>query len=333
MFAPNAADAFWPFSANADAAANAFIPSASTPVLIASVNRNPSASAPVALATSGNVALISYGGPAGTATAIQEATPSDKISVYVVRSGDTLSEIADMFNVSVNTIVWANDLKSVRDVHPGDTLIILPISGVEHTVVKGDTLKLLAKKYGADADEIATFNGLDQAPLVVGTRLIIPGGELSPAAPATPSAIGRDTFTSVYRGGSGIFLPGYFGNPVPGAIITQRIHGWNGVDLGAARGTPVYAAAAGIIIIARANGAWNGGYGNYIVITHDNASQTLYSHLQSAVVGFGQTVAKGQLIGYVGTTGRVTGAHLHFEVRGAANPLRLCRVGAVCYAQ
>jgi len=332
-FLPSRAHAFWPFSTNADAATNALIPSASTPALVASINRNPNAGAPIALATSGDSALIAHNGPDGTLADVAGAEQSDRISVYVVRPRDTLSEIAHMFGVSTNTILWANNLNSARDVHPGDTLIILPISGVERVVVKGDTLKSLAKKYGADANEIAQFNGLDPAaPLDVGSTIIIPGGELSAPTPTVRSSSGR-VIKEPLHGAGGVALYGYFSNPVPGAILTQGLHGWNAVDLGASRGTPIYAAADGVVIIARNNGGWNGGYGNYVVITHSNGSQTLYSHMRSTIVGFGQMVSQGQLIGYVGATGLATGPHLHFEVRGAANPFRNCSVGSVCSPQ
>lgn len=301
-------------------------------MLSASVNSNPNVGAPIALATSGDSALVSYGGPAGTTADVVGATTPDRISVYVVRKGDTLSEIADMFGVSVNTIKWANNVNSAADVHVGDTLIILPVSGVKRTVVKGDTLKSLAKKYGADVDEIATFNGIDPSePLAVGSTLIIPGAEIAPATPAPKSS--KKIGSEPYRGGSGSAQNGYYSNPIPGAPLTQNIHGWNGVDFGAARGTPIRAAADGVVIIARGGGGWNGGYGNYIVITHANGSQTLYSHMKSVVASSGQSVSAGQTIGYVGSTGLSTGPHLHFEVRGAANPFRNCPVGGICQPQ
>lgn len=330
MLMPGRASAFWPFFTNADAATDTFIPSASTPVLVAPVNSNPNASAPIALVTSGGSALVSYSGPDGAAN-IANTTPPDRISVYVVRPDDTLSEIADMFGVSVNTIIWANNLKSARDVHPGDTYIILPVSGVEYTVVKGDTLKSIAKKYGADAKEIAQYNGLDPSvPLAIGTKIIIPGGEIS--APAYSSGSSR-IIQEPYLGGSGPSLEGYYSNPVPGGIITQSIHDWNAIDIGAARNTPIRAAADGVVIVTRNNGAWNGGYGNYVVITHYNGTQTLYAHMTHAIVSSGQAVSSGQTIGYVGMTGLTTGPHLHFEVRGAANPFRNCRVGSICSPQ
>jgi len=327
---PNHANAFWFLSTTpADAAVNTSIPSASTPVLVASINRDPSAPAPIALTTSGDVALVAYGGPGGTLSDVVNTPTPGRISVYVVRSGDTLSDIAAMFNVSINTILWANDLKSPRDVHPGDTLIILPISGVERVVVKGDTLKSLAKKYSADVEEIAEFNNLDTAkPLAIGSTIIIPDGKIStPPAPSTSSG------PTLYLGGGGSAQTGYYSHPAPGAKFTQKTHGWNGIDFGVARGTPIRAAAQGTVIIARGNGAWNGGYGNYIVITHSNGTQTLYSHLQSVTVSPGQSVLSSQVIGYSGSTGRSTGPHLHFEVRGAANPFRHCIVGRACMPQ
>ena len=279
--------------------------------------------------------MLAYTGPGGTIADVPTAIPSDRISVYVVRPGDTLSEIATMFGVSENTIIWANNLSGARDVHPGDTLAILPISGVSYTTKKGDTLKSIAKKYNADATEITQFNGLDaSAPLVAGSTIIIPGAEVnSPAVSSSKGTSSSKPSAEPYLGGSGSAQTGYYTNPVPGAIITQGIHGWNAIDLGASRGTPIHAAAAGTIIIARDNGAWNGGYGNYVVITHGNETQTLYAHMTKTAVSVGQSVSAGEIIGYVGSTGESTGSHLHFEVRGAANPLRNCRIGSVCSPQ
>jgi len=326
---PNYANAFWPFSTNADAAVNTFTQNSGPYLLSAATNSDPNPNKGLGdnIQTSGGKALLAYGGPSGTISNAAGPVPSDRISVYVVRKGDTLSDIAKMFDVSINTIIWANNLKNARDVHPGDTLVILPVSGIERTVAKGDTLKSLAKKYSADANEIAQYNGLGlNDTLEVGTTIIIPGGEIAAPAPNVRSS-------SPILGGEGSFLAGYYGNPVPGGVITQRLHGWNGIDIGAARGTPVRAAAGGTVIIARGGGAWNGGYGNYVVITHNNGTQTLYSHLNSASVSPGQSVSQGQTIGYVGSTGRVTGTHLHFEVRGAANPFINCALNSVCSPQ
>jgi len=99
-----------------------------------------------------------------------------------------------------------------------------------------------------------------------------------------------------------------------------RIHSNNGVDVANPCGTPIYAAAAGQVILSDSSG-WNGGYGKYIKIQHPNGVVTLYAHASQLLVSGGESVVQGQLIAYMGTTGRSTGCHLHFEVRGAKNPL------------
>jgi murein DD-endopeptidase MepM/ murein hydrolase activator NlpD len=265
-------------------------------------------------------------------------TPADsQISTYLVKPGDTLSEIAELYGVSVNTIIWANSL-SGKTIHPGQTLVVLPVTGVEHTVAKGETLASVAKKFGGSAADIADYNGLDAAaPLAAGTAIIIPNGELAAAAPpaktasAAPAAsAGSNTTGNPYRGGSGAEIDGYYENPVPGAELSQGLHGENAVDLAIARGTPIHAAAAGTVIIARGGGGWNGGYGNYVVIAHANGTETLYAHMKDGgvAVSVGQSVAQGAVIGYVGSTGDATGPHVHFEVRGALNPFGLCALDA-----
>jgi murein DD-endopeptidase MepM/ murein hydrolase activator NlpD len=107
--------------------------------------------------------------------------------------------------------------------------------------------------------------------------------------------------------------------PVAGGKKTQGIHGYNGIDIGAPVGTPIYASADGEVIISR-SGGWNGGYGNYVVIRHSNGTQTLYSHNSKNAVAVGDTVKQGDIIGFIGATGKATGPHLHFEIRGAKNP-------------
>lgn len=231
---------------------------------------------------------------------------SGQISTYVVREGDTLSTIAKMFGVSVNTIAWANDIKGGR-ITPGQQLVILPISGVSHKVAKGDTIQSIAKKYKADLGDILAYNGLtSDSKLSVGDTVIVPDGEVTTIVTSSS--------------GSNVSAPsGYYRHPVPGARKSQGIHGHNGVDLAAPNGTPVLAAAEGTVIIARSSG-YNGGYGLYIVISHANGTQTLYSHLSTVNVSVGSRVSKGEVIGRVGNTGKSTGPHLHFEVRGARNP-------------
>lgn len=261
----------------------------------------------------GSSALLSEAGPSGTIADIEDSK-SSQISVYVVHSGDTLLGIAKMFGVSANTIIWANDITGPIQI--GQKLIILPISGIKHTVLKGETLQTIAKKYKGDEEEIRQFNGLSKlSKLAIGDTVIIPDGEISGFSISTISN------TSKIRGGGGPSYDGYYIWPVVGGRKTQGLHGYNGIDIGAPRGTPVMAAASGQVIVSRLSG-WNGGYGEYLVIAHGNGTQTLYSHLDTNVAYEGSYVVSGQIIGYVGSTGRSTGPHLHFEVRGAQNPFR-----------
>lgn len=260
-------------------------------------------------------ALLAETGPLGTeATTASAPLAPDQISLYMVDDGDTLSQVAEMFDVSVSTIVWANDLKSGIDIHPGETLVILPVSGVQHTVAKGDTVGSIAKKYEGNKEEIIAYNGLpEDGTLTVGEVVTVPGGEIE-APKAAPSGTSYTRIATPSRS-----VSGYFIHPVPGSVKTQGIHGYNGIDFGAAYGTPVRAAAAGTVIVSR-QGGWNGGYGNYVVIDHPNGTQTLYAHHSKNEVWQGQKVVQGQVVGRIGSTGRSTGNHLHFEVRGAVNP-------------
>jgi murein DD-endopeptidase MepM/ murein hydrolase activator NlpD len=260
----------------------------------------------------GGEALLPEVGPS---TAAPEAVDSSngQISVYMVRSGDTLAEIAEMFDVSINTILWANDLTRSSILKTGQTLVILPITGVMHTVVSGDTLNTIAKKYGGDVDEIASFNDLKiAAKLVVGDKILIPDGQVSSSL--RPSSSGSRLVTS-----GGPDLGNYYIKPFIGGRRTQGLHGYNAVDYGLSIGSPLYAAAGGTVLISK-NSGWNGGYGNYVVIQHPNKTQTVYGHMNYTVVSTGQIVGQGQLIGYSGNTGKSTGPHLHLEVRGARNP-------------
>ena len=95
----------------------------------------------------------------------------------------------------------------------------------------------------------------------------------------------------------------------------RRAH--HGVDLAAPHGTPVYATADGLVGMAQ----WYSSYGNYVQIEHGGSLQTRYAHLSSYTVQPGDMVQKGDLIGYVGSTGRSTGPHLHYEVRVEGQPV------------
>ncbi len=246
-----------------------------------------------------------------------EDNTSDQISLYTVRKGDTVPAIAKMFDVTPNTIYWANDLKAGSPIKPDQVIVILPITGIKYTVKKGDTVDLLAKKFKSDVGDIVSFNSVDTSVgLTIGQEIIIPNAE---AETVVSSKTAKPKSGTPSKPSSNI--AGYFKRPVNGGVRTQGVHGNNGVDLASFGGSkvPILAAADGTVIISK-SGGWNGGYGNYVVIKHSNGTQTLYGHLSENSVSVGNRVSKGQQIGRMGSTGDSTGVHLHFEVRGGKNP-------------
>ena len=265
-------------------------------------------------------ALVPEEGPSGTIADI-EKPKNATISTYVVHEGDTVASVAKLFNVSQSTIRGANDLSSTSKLTVGQKLTILPITGIKYTVKKGDTIASIAKKYSADATEIANSNGVDDSTLAAGQVIIIPDVEITTAATPPkkkPSKIFEPAHDVGPRGDTAQI--GYYRAPLSRYTETQGIHGYNAVDLGASIGTPIMASAEGDVIVAKAGG-YNGGYGSYVVIQHDNGSQTLYAHMSKVSTYDGEHVQQGEIIGYVGSTGKSTGAHLHFEIRnGIRNP-------------
>ena len=247
---------------------------------------------------------------------------NEEISVYVVRKGDTLSQIAEMFEITTDTIISANDLGKSAKLSPGDVLFILPFSGVEHNVKKGETLRGIARNYDVPLDDIILFNHLEGSKIVIGDRLIIPGGEIldektiakrkSSSSSSSKSSYSSSSSNAVVKK---VDNSGYYGHPLPGSIWVRgpsRTH--HGVDLAAGTGTPIYAAASGRVVAAQKG--WNGGYGTVVFIKHDNGTRTVYAHMSRLGTSSGAWVSKGEVIGYVGSTGRSTGPHLHFEIKG-----------------
>ena len=313
------AGAFWPLSISRAAGETAMIHNPGQVELLSSTLSGGQGGADIAV--SEGAALMANTGPGGSVSYVESRPAKGAIATYTVKEGDSLSEIASSHGVSTNTVLWANDISDASLIKPGMDLIILPVSGVQYKVKSGDTLGSIAKKYSGEAGDIASYNGLSVgAALTEGTVLIIPGGELA-EAPAKKKAAASSSSAKKASPKAARSLPalsGYFGNPLPGGKLSQGIHGYNGVDIAAPSGTPIYAAASGSVIVAK-NGGYNGGYGSYVVISHDNGTQTLYAHMSSVAAG-GGSIEKGALIGYVGNTGKSTGNHLHFEVRGAKNP-------------
>lgn len=234
---------------------------------------------------------------------------------YTVQETDTLSSIAQVYQVSIQSIAWSNDLVDPDAIRPGDVLRISPVDGVLHIVKSGETISGIAKKFSAQESVILIFNGLSASGvLTAGDEIVIPGGS-PPPPPPKPKPASRP---SAPRFSTSQVPLGYYIAPTTGRNYGRR-HSNNGVDVANSCGTPVYAAASGSITRADGEG-WNGGYGDVVEIVHPNGTDTRYAHLSQIVAWSGQ-VGQGQLIGYIGSTGRSTGCHLHFEVHGARNPL------------
>ncbi len=245
---------------------------------------------------------------------------SDQITFYTVKTGDNWSWIAEnggINPVSVDTVLLANDKKTTDKPITGEVLLIPPISGLDYEVQKNDTCERIASNHKAIAVDIINYNNLDCKTIHAGDVIFIPNGEKyqanSKLAQKTTTVVKKAQPTKTYP-----VLGGYFINPVPGYRRSQGLHDKNGVDLAIPTGTPIHASAAGIVTFAR-NG-YNGGFGNLVIIYHPNGVETLYAHMSKLNTTTGSKVEQGQIIGYVGSTGRSTGPHLHFEVHGAKNP-------------
>lgn len=264
-------------------------------------------------------------GAGGTLADMLDIPEVETISLYVVSTGDTVALVAKKFGVSENTIRWANNLSKKDVLHVGQNLAILPITGVKHKIQKGDTLATIAKKYQADVTDIAEYNGIEKGDrLVVGSIIVVPDGQVTEVKKVTDKKTGVTKTVKVPGTGvSGVSAEkGYYSRPVtltgnPRIRKTQGFHDrYNAVDVGAPIGTPVLAMADGRVLVTKSVTGWNGGYGGIIIVQHSNGSQTLYAHLSSIQVSIGESVSRGQKIGEVGSTGRSTGPHLHFEIRG-----------------
>lgn len=282
------------------------------------INPNPNKEEVAMIVVSGS-ALLSESGPAGTALDVENEPSNTQISRYTVRKGDNLESIAKMFDVSVNTLLWANSISSAEDLQEGQNLIILPISGVRYVVKKGDTLSSISARYKADAADLMKYNNInDKTVLIPGRELVIPDVELSTVANNSATNI-SDSLSGYVKGSNAPLYPGYYIRPIKGGIKSQGLHGYNAIDLADDIGTPIYAAAKGTVILVNMGG-WHGGYGNYIVLSHGNGTQTLYAHLLKGLVSVGDVVEQGQQIALMGSTGKSTGPHVHFEIRGGKMP-------------
>lgn len=250
------------------------------------------------------------------------------ISFYIVQKDDTLSEIAELFDVSENTIKWENNLGNSLKV--GTELRILPVAGVTHTIKKGEKIESIAKKYDAEAQHIIIFNNLDEKILEVGKQLVIPNGVIIPEVVVEKVEKNKQEKSKSKKSdkkeksktiSQASATAGYYARPTSGHFNSEfgvRVHPITGrktthfgIDFSGGVGTPIVAAASGTVIT---NYYCGNGYGICVEIQHDNGTKTRYAHTSKVYVSAGEKVVQGEKIADIGKTGNVTGAHLHFEI-------------------
>jgi murein DD-endopeptidase MepM/ murein hydrolase activator NlpD len=258
--------------------------------------------------------IMAQDGNQAAGTLISDSLKGE-VTEYRVQDGDTVSSIALKFGVSIDTIVWENNLKSVGNLKPQQILRILPVTGVKYKVSRGETIYSIAKKFQVDAQNIIDypFNAFaddEKFSLLAGQDLVIPDGVKPNEAQVDTPKVATKRVEPI----PGVKGEGNFMWPTSGHI-TQKYYWYHqAVDIANPSNPPVVAAQGGTVVVAGWNG---GGYGNYVIIDHGNGYQTLYGHMlnKSVLVQAGNRVTQGQRLGTMGSTGRSTGTHLHFEVR------------------
>lgn len=264
--------------------------------------------------------LSSYDQTELTTSTIVSDKPRFEIVDYEVAKGDTLGSIAEKFGISVDTIKWANSLKTEKLI-PGQSLRIPPVTGIVHKVVAGDNIYSLAKKYKSDPQKIVNFPAndfadLDTFALNIGQILFVPDGVMPQAAPVYKTAP-----VPQFIAGAG----GRFQWPAQGLITQNPVSYHMAVDIANKGAPPITAGDAGTVVFA---GCIRYGYGCHVIINHPDGYQTLYAHMSTLNVSAGQSVGRGQVIGRMGSSGRSSGIHVHFEVRKNGvllNPLPFLR--------
>jgi LysM repeat protein len=237
------------------------------------------------------------------------------VTTYTVRPGDALLGIANKYHITLDALISMNGITDARRIYTGARLRVPNISGIVHTVAKGDSIGSIASRYGISVTAILDANDLGSSTIHPGQALFIPGARMSSSE--LKKALGELVMWPIRGPLSSGF--GYRPNPFTGL---RTFH--NGLDIVAPLGTPIKAAMDGRV----ADTGYNSIYGNYVILSHADGYQTLYGHMSKVFVRKGASLAQGEILGAVGTTGYSTGPHLHFSVfrRGCAiNPLKLLK--------
>jgi len=241
----------------------------------------------------------------------RELTPTLKTQTYTLTKGDMLSGVATRFNVTLGTLISFNNIKNVRRVGLGTTLVVPNTDGVLYTVVAGDSLSGIARSNKVAYERILEANHISNPVVAPGQKIFLPGATLSTWDLKQASG---ELFLYPTRG----YITSRFGTRRDPFTGVRTFH--NGIDIANSLGTPVRASMAGTVT----DTGFNSSYGNYIVISHEGGFQTLYGHLKAFSVKVGQYVDQSQQIGQMGNTGYSTGNHTHFSIfkwNKALNPL------------
>lgn len=272
---------------------------------------------------------------AGKSPALRAARPRPQAKVQpsvtvTVRDGQTVWSLAAQYGTSVEAIVAANNLRSATLIRTGQRLVIprnaaaatrRPAARTRTVTVRlaaGQTLWDLSRAYGVSVEEIAAANQLASPDRVrAGQRLQVPARTVAVSRRVAVGGVNRDGVSATRA----VRLVQAFIWPARGRLTSR--FGWrarrhhDGIDIAAPRGAPIAAARDGVVVFV----GWYYGYGKTVIINHGGGLQTIYGHASALLVRAGQRVSRGQLIARVGSTGRSTGPHVHFEVRINGRPV------------
>ena len=248
---------------------------------------------------------------------------------YTVKKGDTLYSISQKKDVPVTELKGINNLDS-NLLYPNQKIYLKPsknYKGSYHIVESGDTLYSISKKYDVKVKTLKKINDLDNNTLYKGNKIYL--GKMVNKANSNYTS----NSTTTYKSNLKKSILKKFGKPLKKMIVTSP-YGYRdhpvlgkkilhtGVDLKASVNTPVYSPYSGVVTYA----GWMNGYGKIIIIDNGSKFETRFAHLNRILVKKGEIITKGKVIAKTGKTGRVTGPHLHYEIRYnkiSINPMKL----------
>lgn len=275
----------------------------------------------------GEQAIESNWGDFGT-NEVQKYATTEKISNYVVKKGDTIDGIARKLKVSKDSVVYAANLKKGESLKAGQVLSIIPVKvpKVAEKSEKPAENKVVSIK--TPEKKVNTEKSTEQPEKMVATIYMDPVPE--PVVPAPTVSEDKKEDVNTPSGQPDGSISNSYIWPFPKGVgrISQGLHADNAYDFAAPKGTPIYAVYDGTVLIARHSG-YNGGYGLYVVVDFKDDRQAIFGHMSKVAVNPGDVVKRGDIIGYVGSTGKSTGPHLHLGFHGIqSNPYLGLKVNA-----